>query len=123
MRVSFAVQLALVTLVADVPSQLVGQTYAEWIVGFQNSPIFGTFAPGDASRLFVGRIWNAQIQIVDLTTRTTQPVPFLTIANQPVPLGFEQGLLGLTFDPDYATNGYFYVNYTGADNSINIVRY
>jgi len=26
--------------------------------------------------------------------------------------GSERGLLGLCFDPDYATNGYFYINYT-----------
>ncbi|HEY3392945.1 MAG TPA: PQQ-dependent sugar dehydrogenase [Lacipirellulaceae bacterium] len=41
----------------------------------------------------------------------------------PNPLFNEQGLLGLAFDPDYATNGYFYVNYTGADNSLNVRRY
>ena len=123
MRVSFAVRLALAALIADTPSRLAGQTYAERIVGIQNSPIFGTFVPGDGNRLFVGRIWNGQIDIVDLTTRTINPTPFLTISDLPSPLGFEQGLLGLTFDPDYATNGYFYVDYTGADSSINVVRY
>jgi glucose/arabinose dehydrogenase len=29
--------------------------------------------------------------------------------------GGEQGLLGLAFDPDYAHNGFFYVNYTAAN--------
>ena len=29
----------------------------------------------------------------------------------------EQGLLGLAFDPDYANNGYFYVNYSYCDGS------
>ena len=41
----------------------------------------------------------------------------------PDPLFSEQGLLGIAFDPNYATNGYFYVNYTGADNSLNVRRF
>ena len=35
----------------------------------------------------------------------------------------EQGLLGLAFHPDYATNGYFYVNYTNVDGDTVIARY
>src|SRR6185503_13107618 len=31
--------------------------------------------------------------------------------------GDEQGLLGLAFDPDYATNKFFYVYYTGGTNA------
>jgi glucose/arabinose dehydrogenase len=34
----------------------------------------------------------------------------------------EQGLLGLAFDPDYATNGQFYVYYTGSGTN-NVARY
>ncbi len=45
---------------------------------------------------------------------TTNVIPFLDISHM-VSGGFEQGLLGLAFHPDYANNGYFYVNYT--DNS------
>lgn len=37
--------------------------------------------------------------------------------------GNEQGLLGLAFHPDYATNGYFYVNYTDEDGNTVIARY
>jgi glucose/arabinose dehydrogenase len=37
--------------------------------------------------------------------------------------GGERGLLSMAFHPDYATNGYFYVNYTGAANATHIVRY
>jgi glucose/arabinose dehydrogenase len=39
--------------------------------------------------------------------------PFLNITNIVNSNGSEQGLLGLAFDPDFADNGYFYVNYTG----------
>lgn len=37
---------------------------------------------------------------------------FLDITDRVHSRGLEQGLLGLTFHPDYETNGYFYVNYT-----------
>jgi len=41
------------------------------------------------------------------------PTPFLDISDIVNSGGNEQGLLGLAFDPDYETNGFFYVNYTG----------
>lgn len=42
---------------------------------------------------------------------TVLPTPFLNIYWL-VNFSGEQGLIGLTFDPDYASNGHFYVNYT-----------
>ena len=52
------------------------------------------------------------------------PTQFLDIADQLVPENvrdWEQGLLGLAFHPDFATNGYFYVTYTenGLHESMN----
>ncbi len=43
------------------------------------------------------------------------PTPFLSLSV--LNSGNEQGLLGIAFDPDYATNGYFYVNYTFGSGS------
>lgn len=37
---------------------------------------------------------------------------FLDLTDRVLSSGHEQGLLGLAFHPDYAQNGYFYVNYT-----------
>ncbi|MBC8048369.1 MAG: PQQ-dependent sugar dehydrogenase, partial [Fimbriimonadaceae bacterium] len=37
--------------------------------------------------------------------------------------GSEQGLLGLAFHPDYASNGYFYVNYTNNSGNTRISRF
>lgn len=49
--------------------------------------------------------------------------PFLDIAIR-VLAGGEQGLLGLAFPPEYATKGYFYVNYTRSpDGATVIARY
>jgi glucose/arabinose dehydrogenase len=42
---------------------------------------------------------------------TLLPTPFLDISTQLV-AGFEQGLLGLAFDPEYATSGRFVVHYS-----------
>ncbi|HEX2477121.1 MAG TPA: PQQ-dependent sugar dehydrogenase, partial [Lacipirellulaceae bacterium] len=98
-------------------------TFAERIVGGFVTPTFATHAPGDMNRLFVGRIWNGDIRILDLNTRSVLPQPFLSITDLPNPLFSEQGLLGIAFDPDFDLNGYFYVNYTGADNSLNVRRF
>lgn len=44
------------------------------------------------------------------------PSVFLDITDRVENGGNEQGLLGLDFHPDYATNGFFFVNYTRAAN-------
>lgn len=45
------------------------------------------------------------------------PTPFLDIQARVNDAGNEQGLLGLAFDPGYAENGRFYVNYTAGTGS------
>ncbi|PKA81910.1 putative secreted protein (Por secretion system target) [Ulvibacter sp. MAR_2010_11] len=53
---------------------------------------------------------------------TTNPTLFLDISIL-VSNGSEQGLLGLAFHPNYANNGYFYVNYTKTNGDTRIARY
>lgn len=48
---------------------------------------------------------------------TVLATPFLNITDRVNDGGNEQGLLGLAFDPDYANNGYFYVNYTAGSGN------
>lgn len=50
---------------------------------------------------------------------------FMDIDSKVKSSGSEQGLLGLAFDPNYAANGYFYVNYTNntATGNTVIARY
>ena len=65
-------------------------------------------------RLFVVRQWGA-ITIVQDSMVNLSP-PFLDLTLQTLYSG-ERGVLGLAFDPDYANNGWFYVNYvTGTGN-------
>ena len=54
---------------------------------------------------------SGQIRIINLPSRTVNATPYLDISSEIV-YGGEQGLLGLAFDPNYATNGRFYLNYT-----------
>ena len=63
-------------------------------------------------RLFIVE-QRGRIYICDMAgNRNT--TPFLDISDRVSQTGNERGLLGLAFDPDYATNGYFYVNYTAS---------
>lgn len=48
--------------------------------------------------------------------------PFLDVRNR-VRSGGERGLLGLAFHPQYARNGFFFVNYTDKSGDTQIVRY
>jgi glucose/arabinose dehydrogenase len=73
-----------------------------------SSPLYLTAPPGDLGRLFIVEQTGA-IRIVK--NGTLLAVPFLDISSQ-VLAGGEQGLLGLAFDPDYASTGRFLVHYT-----------
>ncbi len=89
-------------------------------------PLYVTHVPGDFGRVFVveqrvGTGTTARIRIVTLPDHALLPTPFLTVSG--VSTGDEQGLLGLAFHPDYASNGYFYINYTDSGGTTRIVRY
>ena len=73
-----------------------------------SSPLYLTAPSGDLSRLFIVEQTGA-IRIVK--DGALLPAPFLNISDRLV-AGGEQGLLGLAFDPNYATNGRFVVHYT-----------
>ncbi|MFY7742447.1 MAG: PQQ-dependent sugar dehydrogenase [Flavobacterium sp.] len=92
------------------------QTFA---TGF-SSPVAIVNA-GD-SRLFVVQRGGA-IRILN-ANGTINATNFLTLTSSTIVSGGERGLLGLAFHPNYATNGYFYVNYTRAsDGATVIARY
>jgi glucose/arabinose dehydrogenase len=48
---------------------------------------------------------------------------FLDISSRVVSGANEQGLLGMAFHPNYAQNGFFYVNYTGSGGNTFISRF
>lgn len=77
-------------------------------------PVALTAPPGDLDRLFIVEQHQGRIRIVK--NGSLLATPFLDIRTK-INTGDEQGLLGLAFHPDYAQNGYFYVNYTGGAGS------
>jgi glucose/arabinose dehydrogenase len=85
-------------------------------------PICIASIPGNSKRMFVGERL-AKIQLVpDVTATTPTKILFLDLQQMLASRGStetiadwamgENGLLGLAFHPNYATNGYFYVAYT-----------
>jgi len=73
------------------------------------SPTFVTAPDGDAERLFITER-AGRIRILE--DGAILPNDFLDLTSNVIVTG-GGGLLGMAFDPDYATNGYFYVKYTG----------
>ena len=73
---------------------------------------------GDGS----GRIFIVQEtgQILIFINGSVLPTPFLDISDL-VGQTSEHGLLGLAFHPDYVSNGFFYVDYTRADDGTTVV--
>lgn len=87
-------------------------------------PVDLTAPPGDRSRLFVvEKTGYIRIVTVNAGVYTLLPTPFLNIDSLVGSGGNEQGLLGLAFHPDYADNGYFYVNYTDNAGDTVVARY
>lgn len=90
------------------------------VVSGLSSPVGVTNAGDGSGRLFVveraGRIRIVENGVLLAT-------PFLDIQAIVNSSGGEQGLLGLAFDPDYATNGDFYVHYTRSDNANVVAHY
>lgn len=72
------------------------------------------------SRLFIVER-EGRIMICDSTGKRLSK-PFLDISDS-ILYGGERGLLGLAFDPDYAVNGFFYVNYTNENGNTQISRF
>ena len=87
--------------------------------GLQN-PIYVGAPPGDDRRVFFAEQYTGRIRI--LRDGALLATPFLDIGSRIKVFGSETGLLGLAFHPSYASNGYFYVNYTRVSDGATIVE-
>jgi glucose/arabinose dehydrogenase len=72
------------------------------------APLFVTAPPGDTTHIYIVQ-QTGTILVLDL--ETGQLTTFFSIGGLTSTSG-EQGLLGMAFDPDYATNHKFYLNFT-----------
>jgi glucose/arabinose dehydrogenase len=84
----------------------------EWqvVVDGMARPLDLLSPPGDQQRIFIVE-QGGVIRI--LQDGALLDTPFLDISAKVKREGNEQGLLGLAFHPQFAENGYLYVNYTG----------
>jgi Ca2+-binding RTX toxin-like protein len=97
-----------------------GRILASRVGGLFDTPVFLTSAPGDPNRLFVVEK-GGQIQLLNPATGTT--TTFLDIPDAQLSTGGEQGLLGLAFHPDYASNGKFYIFMVNAAGNLEVRAY
>ncbi len=88
-------------LPADLALELIGSGFV--------SPVAVRNAGDGSGRLFVV---EKQGLVLVIDGGVIQPVPFLDITDRVDSSGGEQGLLGLAFHPQYASNGVFFVDYT-----------
>lgn len=90
-----------------------------------NRPLFVCAPPGDTSRLFIVEKRGA-IRILNLATDIVNATAFLdidAIVWTPASNNDERGMLGLAFHPNYAANGFFYVNYINNSGNSVVARY
>jgi glucose/arabinose dehydrogenase len=103
-----------------VPAALAAKVELQVVARKLKRPVLLIAAPGDTSgRLFiVEQVGRIRV----LRGGAVVEKPFLDIASD-VSRDNEQGLLGLAFHPDFATNGRFFINTTGLDDATRIVEY
>jgi uncharacterized repeat protein (TIGR03806 family) len=124
--VTFSSALRLPAPTLNVPSELPPVAY-QVVEAFGSlaftDPVAMTTPPGEDRRLFVAQRGGLLRMIPDVTAATPTTSTFLDLAtllanrnlpahpNEVIVAGGERGLLGVAFHPNYASNGYFYVNY------------
>lgn len=82
-------------------------------------PLYLTAPPGDAARLFIVEQTGSVRVVKD---GALLPEPFLDLGER-VSKGGEQGLLGLAFDPDFASSGSLVVHYTDLAGNTTLSRF
>jgi glucose/arabinose dehydrogenase len=92
---------------------------AELVVSGVPDPVDLRSPPGD-ERLFVVE-QGGRIRIVRDGALLDEP--FLDLGGLVSTGGSEQGLLSMAFHPGYASNGWFFVNYTDVGGDTRVVRY
>ena len=86
-------------------------------------PLWAGSPPGDTARLFVVEQRTARVRIINLADGSINGMAFLNIDDLVINSGFERGLLGLAFHPNYANNRLFYVHYNDNSGTSVLARY
>jgi glucose/arabinose dehydrogenase len=89
------------------------------IVGALNQPTIATFAPGDDNDVYIAELKGANVNTLGgivKYNRTTQTKTTIVSGLGTVSTG-DGGVVGLTFNPNFASNGLFYVAYNKSDGN------
>ncbi|MCC6319858.1 MAG: PQQ-dependent sugar dehydrogenase [Phycisphaerales bacterium] len=84
-------------------------------------PIAMAATPADPDYLYICQRPGV-VSAVNISTKIVEPLPVLDITPG-VSLTNDDGLLGIAFDPNYATNRYFYINYNDLNSHIVLERH
>ncbi len=126
-RATWRTLLTAVSIALLASSLVVTPTAAAGSVGFStvlsgySHPVLVTAPRGSSRRIFIVE-QTGRIRVATYSGgRWRKEGTFLDIHDR-VRYGGEQGLLGLAFDPGYASNGRFYVNYTRRPDGDTVVE-
>ena len=121
--ISVTPQPAITPTLPVAPAQIPNPAAYQWsqVVNGINAPTDIQNAGDGSGRLFILE-QPGRIRILP-TNGGLQAIPFLDISGRIGSGGSEQGLLGLAFHPEFARNGYFYVNYTDLNGNTHISRF
>ena len=101
------------------PAALAQRALDAEVVGQFASPIQVVAPAGDRERVFVVE-QDGIVRVIE--NGVVLPTPFLDITSRTNEF-LEQGLLGLAFHPDYASNGWIFVHYTNLNGNTRLDRY
>jgi Ca2+-binding RTX toxin-like protein len=87
-----------------------------------NNPVGMATAPGDANDLYFVNM-AGEIDVLNTTTGQMNASPFLAIPSSQLGSGGERGLEAVVFDPNYQSNGQFYVSLATPNGDFQVWRY
>lgn len=90
------------------------------LAGGFDKPVYLTNAADGSGRMFVV---GQRGRILIVKDGAVNPTPFLDIVSLVGSDSLERGLLSVAFHPDYASNGFLFVNYTNKEGNTVIARY
>ena len=114
-----AALVALCALVVVTCASARSQTLRLVRVAHFSAPVYATSAPGEPGNLYVVE-QGGRIQV--LSGGHIRATPFLDVSSKIVS-GGEQGLLSVAFDPKYASNHRFFVDYTDRNGDTHVMQY
>jgi len=114
------ISIVLLALPAALGAQASAQTVEPWVSGL-SKPVDFAPDPSSETRFYVveqgGTIRVIEDdKLLDDAFLRLDPSSFTT-------KNWEQGLLGIAFDPAFEDNGFYYVNYTAKDGSTRVSRF